>query len=444
MKQFLTAAGLILALALFSCSKPTIVGSDLLDQDQLDLGFSDTMSLIGYTVLTDSVRTYAPDFNDQLIAYLVGQMQDPVFGQSLARVNAEFRPGTEEPDFANAVLDSVVLALPYYAFSRYGDSTEFYGIDVRLLSERMDREEIIYSNQVYQTGDLIGSSALFKPRSGDSITIQVHGGDIDETTKLPPQLRIRMDDSFGADLLSQPIEVFEDDSLFLDVFPGIQLAPNTINAGMNAFNLRTSSANAGFFVYYHVDEDYSTYQFQFNSLSARMTSFEHDYTGSVVESFIDDKEKGDSLIFLQGMSGASFIIEIPNAAFFADKVINRAELELSAITLPEDLFSPFTPVLQLIASEVTDTGLAIIDDVAFGLDQGSLEELFGGVYTDSENPPKFHLNLSAQLRKMSLGQASNKIQVTVLARPELATRIVLSGPGNSFNPAILKVNFTNL
>ncbi|MBR9921829.1 MAG: DUF4270 domain-containing protein [Bacteroidetes bacterium] len=443
MKQLLTAGSIILALALFSCSKSTIVGSDLLDQDQVNLGFSDTFTLSGYTVVNDSVRTYDPDFAEQLIGYLVGQMDDPVFGQTTAKINAEFRPGTEDPDFENAVLDSVVLVLPYYNISKYGDTLEFYGLDVFMLDERMDRSENIFSNREFQVAEMIGSVPQFVPNYSDSITIQAHGGGADDTFDLPPQLRITLSESFGNELLNLPVETYEDDSLFLDAIPGIQLSPNTINEGLNAFNLRTNS-NAGIFVYYHVDDEYDIYQMPFTSLAARMVNFEHDYTGSVVEDFLNDPEKGDSLLFLQGMSGATFELEIPNTEFLKDKVINRAELEFTAVTLPEDIMSPYEPVIQMIASEVTDTGLVIIQDVVFGLERGDLDILFGGRIEDDTEPAKYRLNLSAHLRRMSLGEVSDKIQITVLARPELANRVVLAGPGHSVSPAILKVNFTNL
>ena len=253
MKKLIPAAGLFLALVTFSCSKPTIVGSDLLAQDQIDIGFTDTFSLITTNVLTDSVRTFSPEFNNQMVAYLVGEMDDPIFGRTVARIHANFRSGSEEPDFTDAVLDSVVLVLPYYGFSQYGDTMQMYGLDVYELAEQMSSENEYFSNAEFQIGDLIGTSDLFIPRPSDSITVNSHGGEPDETIDLPAQLRIRLNDAFGQRFLDEPIETYEDDSTFLASYPGIQIVPNTVNAGLSAFNLRTDPF-AAIVVYYHVGE----------------------------------------------------------------------------------------------------------------------------------------------------------------------------------------------
>ena len=443
MKKFLPALSLLLVIGLFSCSKSTIVGSDLLAQDQVDIDFTDSFNLVAVNLTTDSVRTFTPEFSNQLVAYLVGEMEDPIFGRTLAKIQTDFRPGSEEPDFTDAELDSIVLVLPYYAFSQYGDTTEIYGLEVFELQERLDASLQYYSNADVAVAGSISSSVEFRPSPNDSITIQVHGGEPDETTALPAQLRIRLDDSYGQRFLDEDVETFEDDSTFLDAFPGIQIAPTTTNQGLSAFNLRTDD-DAAIVVYYHVGEDFESYEFSFNSSVARFVTFEHDYSGSLAESYLDDEEKADSLLFLQGMSGISFTLEIPNPEFFADKVVNRAELELTALTIPEDLGSPFDPAEQLIVSEVTDTGLIIIQDVIFGLERDELAAVFGGFYNDSESPAVFTMSLSAHLREMSLGLASNKIRVTVLARPEIPNRIILGGPGHADHPVKLRVNFTNL
>ena len=175
-----------------------------------------------------------------------------------------------------------------------------------------------------------------------------------------------------------------------------------------------------------------------------MVTFEHDYTGSLAETYLDSSEKADSLIFLQGMSGVTFTMQIPNTHFFADKVVNKAEIELTALELPEDMMGPFGPVAQMIISEVTDTSLIIIEDVVFALERSDLANIFGGDYDEELSPVKIRMNIAAHLRKMSLGLASDTIQITVLARPEIAQRLVLGGPGHADAPAILKVNFTNL
>ena len=443
MKIILFAWGLLITLGMLnSCTQPGIIGSDLLKQDQLDVTFTDQVNFITYLQATDSLKTYGPDAGEQLLGFLCGQFSDPVFGLSTSVINAQLRLNTANPpDFDGATLDSMVLILPYRSERVYGDTTEAYNLEVYLLDEPMDDTLRYYSNRSFAASQLIAASTVF-PTPNDSVEILVHGSDTMGTQLLIPQVRIRMDDGFAQSLFAEDSLVLETDSSFLLKYKGLQIKTAGQNKGMLCFNLNSTSA--GLTVYYHVDTVFSQYTFTFPSGSARMTSFTHDYAGSPVEAFFQDSTRCDSLLFIQGMSGPGIVVEIPDTNLIKDRVINRAELEFTIITLPEDGGYVFDPIEQLIVSEIQDDGtLSVIPDVSIGLVRQSLDIFFGGTVNEDATPHTYTMNLSAYFIDLKNGEAGHRLLITPLYRAELANRVVLCGPKHPDYPAKIKLSLTD-
>jgi hypothetical protein len=443
MKLLFNPTGWFIALAIFmtSCNEPTIIGSGLLENDRLEIGFTDTLSLSGQTIPGDSVRTYDPSTANQLANFLCGQFVDPIFGTSTSVINAQFLLNSETPDFDGAELDSIVLILPFTSNNVYGDTTQQYRLDVFELSEDLDNMQTYFSNQTIMSGPLIGSRET-SVNPNDSTLISLHGEDPPEFANLVPQFRIRLDDAFGENILMQDTSVFENDSTFLDIFKGIQIRPLTANQGMLAFNLISSSAVIR--LYYHKDDEPEQYAFGLNTLAGvRMASFTHDRTGSVVEPFINEPKLGDSLLFLQAMAGVVTELEIANPELFEDKIINLAELELNIIKLDEDNAYPFDPIDQIVISEVAEDGtLSVIQDAIFAASVNDLDGLFGGTPEEGNGVISYRMIVTSHLRKMADGLADNKIVLSVVSRGEKASRVVLCGPKHPEFPSRLKVNFT--
>ena len=436
--------GLFIALGLFldSCTQPGLIGSDLLEGDQIDVSFTDQVHFITYLQTTDSLKTYGSESGEKLLGFLCGQFADPIFGLSTAVINAQLRlDGGDPPDFEGAVLDSVVFALPYRSERVYGDTTEAYNLEVYLLDEAMDDTLTYYSNRSFTATQLVGSETIH-PSPNDSVEILIHGNDTMGTQVLVPMARIRMDDSFGQALIAEDTLVLESDSSFMEKYKGFQIRTNGQNKGMLSFNLNSTAA--GLTVYYHVDTVFHQYTFTFTSGSARMVTFTQDYTGAPVEAFIQDSTLCDSLIFIQGMAGLGIVVEIPDTNLIKDRIINRAELELTVITLPEDGGFVFEPVQQFIISEILEDGkLEIIPDVAIGLARQDLPNIFGGDLDEEGVPQTYRLNLSAYFINLKNGDAGNRLLITPLYRTELANRSVLCGPNHPDFPAKIKLSLTD-
>ena len=444
MKIFPFRWGLFIALGLFinSCTQPGIIGSDLLEGDQIDVLFTDQVHFTTYLQTTDSLKTYSSESGEQLLGYLCGQFDDPVFGLSTAVINAQLRlDAGNPPDFEGAVLDSVVLVLPYRSNRVYGDTTETYQVEVYLLDEPMDDTLTYYSNKSFAATQFIGATPV-TPRPNDSLEILIHGSDTMGAQLVIPQARIRMDDAFGQSLLAEDTLVLESDSAFLQKYKGIQIRSSSTNKGMLSFSLNSTAA--GLTVYYHVDTVFSQYSFKFPSSSARMVTFTNDYTGSVVASFMQDSTLCDSLVFLQGGSGLGIVVEIPDTNLIKGKIINKAEFEFTVITLPEDGGFIFDPIEQIVVSEIQDDGsLEVIPDVAIGLSRQDLDFIFGGVLDEDAVPQTYSMNLSAYFIDLRNGLAKNRLLITPLFRAEMANRVVLCGPKHPEFPAKIKLSLTD-
>ena len=127
----------VLFIGIQSCNDPTSIGAELLEEDQANIGFTDTITLSATTIPSDTIRTYSP--SAQIRSYLFGNMTDPVFGTSKSELYLEARLSFLQPDFFSIEVDSIVLVLPYDTASFYGTWQEEFGLDVFELAEKMDR-----------------------------------------------------------------------------------------------------------------------------------------------------------------------------------------------------------------------------------------------------------------------------------------------------------------
>lgn len=446
---------LLLLLAVFTnnaCNDPTVIGSDLLSGDELDIEFTDTVTIVSYNIAEDSIITYNPDIFTNIESFPIGNFNDPIFGQ--ANSAAYFQPtlNITFPDFdPSYTLDSVVLILPYNAKGSYGNLAESYSLEVyQMLEEFPDTQ--IYSNRSFPVDRLIGQIS-YTPMVNDSVVIEVPG-EMDSFVNVPPQLRIPLNQNFfDRDLFaidSPYTSVVDDFEAFLK---GIHVRPTSTNSGMPSFNLRaavtgSSVQNSGIRVYYHQDTIYSEYLFPIFSDNVVTANYVHDYTSSPIglaSDFIGENATyTDSLLFLQGMSGTNFVIEIPYSENLSNKILNKAELEFPIQFLPEDNQSVFLPVEQIVVSEILDDGsLRLIDDYIFAINSVGIDDvstLFGGVQ-DSDDA--YRVNITTHLQDMSRGLVTEKMMITLFPKAEQAARVVLNGPGKSIKPAKLKVTFTN-
>ncbi len=437
----------ILFAALFACNDPTVIGSDLLSGDQLDIEFTDTITLKAQTIPNDSMVVWRTGTNAVLLQnFVFGDFQDPVFGRTVASIYAQYVTSTNLPDFEpGQVLDSVVLMLPYNASLSYGKLTEPFTIEVYEMAEGMDGDEVYLSSDSFAVSAVPLAIHTFIPNLKDSLTVMEPTADTLREVKQPPHLRIKLDPARFTQFFSLDSATIANDSSFLEYFKGLWLKPANSSAGLLNFNLRNSSSLSNLRFYYRDGTDTLVYDFRSYSGNPIVLHQRNYYGGSTAEPYISQngEERPDDLIFLQGLNGLNFELEIPYAESLDGIIINKAELILPIVSLPNDNMEN-GPVTQLYASEVvSDTSLAVIDDIylpLFNLATDDFGNYFGGKAVEGED--YYKVALSAHLQKMIAGETTKKLRFTAHLRNERAARVVLAGPSNTTSPPKIRLSFT--
>ncbi len=445
----------LLTLALLSapgCTDPTAIGAELLEEDQVGTGFTDTVSIEGRTIQGDTVRTYGP--NGWLDAFFLGNMVDPVFGRTKAAIYSsptlylDFTTlNTINPKFADdAHLDSIVLVLPYKLDRCYGDfSSDQFSVDVLELFEGVDAAGT-YTNEdsiEFINGVVLGSS-VFTPNF-DSIQVIDYPGGVPDTLEYP-HLRIPMSTQFGERLLQSDSLDFVSDSAFWNIFKGLKIRANTDTKGMLAFNLNPNDdTRGGIYVYYtEADTLKKHYQFPFTYTSPTFGQFKNEYKGSAVEPFLQLGSQEDSLLFVQGTQGLFARIRFPNLSGLSGLVVNKAELVANLATLDGDDLDAYEPGTQLYMSVFNSTENTYDPITDIVLADLSAPVVFGGQLTDngSGKPKVYRFNLSTYFQDMIDGDAEPVVYIYLSGRRSTANRSVLYGPSHPLYPMKLNLSFS--
>ncbi len=440
-----------------SCTDPLDVGTDLLTEDRADVGFTDTLKIQARTLIADSVHVFS---TDRIITsdFLFGNIVDPYFGETKAAIYMQpllSRDTDLGGDFIEfkisdqSVIDSIILVLPLDSSAIIGDITGAFGIDVFEVIEPIsvdkndDGEEEFYSNITFQTDPNPLASTTFVP-SFDStfvkIVINPSTGDTFRLTR--SHVRIALDPALGQRLLDMDTITYKKDSTFLEIFKGLYLEPTGISPGLLDFSL--NNVWAGMYIYYRDQQDTLSYAFDLGFAGKRISQYTHTYNGYVVDDFLDNNEQGDSLLFIQGMQGLLVAFEIPGLADFQDKVINKAELELTVATFEDYDLEAFPPVDQIVAFKKTDEGeLVGIADIT--LAPTDLSFYFKGQpVKNDDGSTTYTLNISIHTQFLLDGSEPGTVYLAVSPKAGNANRVILKGSGATEAPAVLKVFFTDI
>jgi hypothetical protein len=426
-------AFLNLAFFLTSCVDPTDLGSDLLNEDRAEVNFIDTLTLEATVVEGQPQFVYGPTIAEQQSSYLLGKMTDPIFGTYTSTIYAQPRLDFFNPNFSNTQLDSVVLLLPYNrdSLAYYGNINQEFSIEVKRVTESFDRNRFYFSDTSFTVDPSPIGMKSFVPRPFDSLDVARYNSTFIDTIQFPPHLRIPLSEAFGNELLQLDSATLDNDAAFLDFFSGFRVETTTETQGLLSFNLLNTIG--GIYLYYTKDDTLKReFLVQLDQFSARFCTFEHDYSGSLAEDFIDNPQMSDSLIFVQGLAGLDTKIEMPYVRNLEDLIINKAELIVEFEDLPEDIDSIYTPALQLgLFAERSDGTREGIEDFLIAGSVDEIPGLFGGVYSKpGERDGTYSMNLSAYFQKMITGEVSNVIYLSAFPKSERAYRSVLKGAKN--------------
>jgi len=407
---------LLLVFLATSCKKtPSQLGANLLPDSALNVYYTDTASLITYSMPIDTTRT------DELVNSYIGSITDPVFGETQSDLYTKIIQSTVGHRFGtNPKLDSLVLQLTYAGI--YGDSTTTLKLHVYELSEDIVYDSVYYSNHVVKTSQTDLADLSFHPQPHHNIIIN---GDTIKNV-----LRIRLSDlsdELGNRLLNADTTVLDSNELFMDYFKGLYLTTDIVNNGGALASFTTTAASTLMTVYYSNDENDSLhYAYTISSAMARVNHYQHDFSkGS--QTFINqvvnhDTTLGRERFYVQGLAGVKTIIRFPDIRKFArlGKIgVNEAKLVLPGIDTTNYLGAPDKLSLIRIASDSTYT---VLDDDSQGADY------FGGTYNSASNSYEFRITHYIQSLIQDTTQTNYGLLLFVNNGSIQPQRFIFSGP----------------
>ena len=445
---FAPAAALccLLMLGLAACNDPFEVGGDLLDADQLDLAFIDTLGLTGTAIPDDTLPVYqAGRF---LARYFVGRVDDPVFGGVAAETATQVRLGSGNlPDFTEVVVDSLVLVVPILLEDYFGEENENFTVEVLRLADNLDPSGDYFADTTYQTeGTVLGSQSLSPLTLPDSVDVAVfNGGAVPSTVRQGVSLRIPLP-SLIDDITQLDTLIFENDTTFTETLRGLLLRTQGGGNGLLALDISPNTSIPGLQLYYRRDTALFQYRFPIGSAAAKVASYRNDFSTGTIAPFLNDAVLSDSLLFVQGLAGAVSNVSIPGLEALADEnlLVNRATLDLFVAELPEDDANFSAPDQLVLLERLDDGSLTASRDLVLGLSENNIPGLHGGtrVPGDPGEPDFYRFNVTAHVNAVLSGEANPDFRVSLQNKSTTPDRVVLYGAGHSEFPARIRLSVT--
>lgn len=427
--------GLVYFLYLLSaCRQDLTIGSKLIPStDYLQAIFTDTLTLLTKTVREDSLN--ARDLN----VYLLGAMQDQVFGKTYSAIYSQVRLNTAGISFNDtAYIDSAVLSIPYANY--YGDKNTFHHIRVYQLSDTISSvsDKKYFSNQTfpyYQTP--IGAKLHFSVANDSSF--------VEDNITYAAALRIRISEILGQQILNQkPDGAFKSNADFKNYFKGLLIAPDTsfgFSKGMIGLNVR--SDQSFLILYYHTPNTTSKkLRLPLNGNAVNVNYHKHNYQGSIVQSALTNSSTtSDSLIYVQSMSGVKGKITIPHLANLGKILVNKAEFEVTRAVKKYEDDSLYAEPLQMVLLAADSSGKnALIPDQLTTLPS------YGGkkyTYTDASGKTfvRYKFSIAIQLQQI-INEKKTDYGFYLLTFPsnQLADRIVIGGGNRNGDSYQMRLN----
>ncbi len=413
-RPLLAALFLALTAAFAACEKPEQrIGLDVQPEDDLlNLMYTDTFSISALTVKEDSIKT------DELSLSLAGNYIDPVLGNIQSSFATHLRLPTNNVDFGNLAdlaLDSVVLSLAYEG-SVYGNTND-QTWSVKELAEVIYVDSSYYSNREVLLGEELIDPAFATQEINLDDWIQV------EPDSLIPQLRLRLQNSFGQRILdaSATSDLANNDA-FVQFIKGVHVSSSTADAGVIRFDVINAASKLTLYYRNTVEEDTLQFSLNINADCARFTNFNLDYSSGPLSGIENNPINGDVVNYVQAGGGVKTKLEFPGLLAlneFEQRTINSAILLIPIDAMDVETFEPQSSLFALTIN--SDGESSAIPDQLLG------PAHIDGEY-DEENQ-RYRFNITRYVQAIIDGvQTNNELYLVSNSSGVSVRRVILSGP----------------
>jgi len=389
----------LISLLISSCTKEfSPIGKGLLsEQDMLNMGYTDTIQINAYSILSDSLYTRNLSIANQQnpIYYAhVGSIYDPIFGRTTANLFTQLSLNNDTVKFGtNPKFDSAFLYLPY--MGSYGDTMSNLTLRVYSLTE-----SII-----------------------DSIPINANFGNF---VLNPPS---------NANLIN--------DSAFVKFYKGLCIIAEPENTpGKGSILMFGISSASRLQMYYQNNEKDSLNRvFAISPYRSKFQTYNHHGYNEAIP-MLKNQLKGDTILgkqflFAQGLAGAKIKIQIPTFLKSFEKgkvIINDAQLVLGNGSISNLFPNPSSLTLRSIGVMGSTNPFPIVDDTQ--------DANFDGNYNSSTNSYRFRI--TRYLQYLIEGKVKNTGLHLIIPTDYQAHRLVLNGTSSPQSDLKLYIRYTKL
>ncbi len=433
------AIGAVLLLVLATaCHKPEEdLGLEVLPDDiALGTVVVDTSRIVAWNILPKPGKTSALSRN------VLGTYLDPDFGLVTTGLVTQVRLSTNgvgagvSPD--TLFCDSLVLSLAYDPTSYGYGNRDPQGFWVFRVTEDLHLDSVYQNDDVPST---IPVDLLAGPRS--SYPIEPFQGPLIGTDTLSPQLRLRLKQELGQELLSHwgGTELADNNS-FLQYFKGLLVIPKTdasVPYQQAALYFNLLNPDSKLTLYYHGPTTTSSFDFIINSSSVRYTVSRFDHVRALQPALpmaLQDTSIGQQHVYLQALGGLRGELRFPGLESYSSAgygALAKAELILP---VEGNYFPLYAPPSQIFVFRKDDEG----NDAAIP-DQVPSSNQVGGFYNAEDKA--YHLVVTQWLQGVITGAYPNTgLCVIPGSNGVSVNRVILGGPENPIERMKLRLTFT--
>ena len=422
---FLSIVFLFYIVVINSCIKNKEFGLEVdPESSSVNAIYCDTFSLVSFSVISDSINTDELNGPSPLGNYI-----DPVFGEVNAAIITQIRieqPYNFKPingTINDIVVDSVVM---YLAIDGNYGEIEKQEFIVEILDEDIFKDST-YNNKTFLNTKSVNLSESGSIKS-DPLFPGYFAGILVDKAILRIPLKI---EEFANPIINQSgssvLNGNDGDNEFLSFFKGIKISTtNVVNGGIYYIDLLNSYSKIKLFYRdtSSVSSEHDTLDFDFNinSNCAYFHNVAHDYSGTAVESLMNDPAFGQDQFYIQSLGGVNGRLIIPGLDSLIGKqiIINKAEIKLPFEDYLYDNFP--SPSALFISRKGVDGNYEFLPDLFEGNQGGVLDPL-------NKN---YNFNITRHLNEVIAEKISNDtLKIFPNGSGITANRVVLNGMNSS-------------